>query len=354
MLILPAEADEAGRHRGRPDHQGRRRPRVERSGTRPVGPAAVRLRDRQARGVLRGVRSRGEPDDPAELERALNLADEVIRYKVLLLPAEAGWLLPPPRDDRGADLREVTLGCRATPDHDRRQHHRRPGAAVHGERGGGGQLPVASNTRSGPGRQVEGRRHVVLHGQRLAALAENVAESLTRGTRVVVPGACKQRSWETQDGEKRTVIEIEADEVGPSLRWATAKVEKTSRVRPAARVLGRLGREGRCAGRRRHERGDTTGCRVEATRTAGAPGVPARRRTRRPGRRSGKRKFCIFCKDRTVYIDYKDTVTLRKFVSERGKIRARRVTGNCVQHQRDVASAVKNAREMALLPYSSR
>ena len=45
---------------------------------------------------------------------------------------------------------------------------------------------------------------------------------------------------------------------------------------------------------------------------------------------------------------------LRKFVSERGKIRARRVTGNCVQHQRDVAQAVKNAREMALLPYSSR
>ena len=67
-----------------------------------------------------------------------------------------------------------------------------------------------------------------------------------------------------------------------------------------------------------------------------------------------KRKVCIFCKERTPYIDYKDVITLRKFVSERGKIRARRVTGNCVQHQRDVAAAVKNAREMALLPYSSR
>ena len=52
-------------------------------------------------------------------------------------------------------------------------------------------------------------------------------------------------------------------------------------------------------------------------------------------------------------IDYKDTVLLRKFISDRGKIRARRVTGNCVQHQRDVAIAVKNAREMALLPYTS-
>ena len=53
------------------------------------------------------------------------------------------------------------------------------------------------------------------------------------------------------------------------------------------------------------------------------------------------------------YIDYKDTALLRKFISDRGKIRARRVTGNCSQHQRDVAVAVKNAREMALLPYTS-
>ena len=67
-----------------------------------------------------------------------------------------------------------------------------------------------------------------------------------------------------------------------------------------------------------------------------------------------KRKVCIFCKERIDYIDYKDVMTLRKFVSERGKIRARRVSGNCVQHQRDVATAVKNARQMALLPYSSR
>jgi small subunit ribosomal protein S18 len=52
-------------------------------------------------------------------------------------------------------------------------------------------------------------------------------------------------------------------------------------------------------------------------------------------------------------IDYKDTALLRKFISDRGKIRARRVTGNCVQHQRDVATAVKNAREVALLPYTS-
>ncbi|HEX7464760.1 MAG TPA: 30S ribosomal protein S18 [Actinomycetota bacterium] len=67
-----------------------------------------------------------------------------------------------------------------------------------------------------------------------------------------------------------------------------------------------------------------------------------------------KKKVCIFCKDRIDYVDFKDVATLRKFVSDRGKIRARRVTGNCAQHQRDVAAAVKNAREMALLPYSTR
>jgi len=59
--------------------------------------------------------------------------------------------------------------------------------------------------------------------------AENVAESLTRGARVVVTGRLKQRSYETKEGEKRTVVELEVDEIGPSLRYATAKINKTSR-----------------------------------------------------------------------------------------------------------------------------
>jgi small subunit ribosomal protein S18 len=69
--------------------------------------------------------------------------------------------------------------------------------------------------------------------------------------------------------------------------------------------------------------------------------------------RKPKKKVCAFCKDKATYVDYKDTALLRKFISDRGKIRARRVTGNCTQHQRDVAMAIKNAREMALLPYTS-
>jgi small subunit ribosomal protein S18 len=82
---------------------------------------------------------------------------------------------------------------------------------------------------------------------------------------------------------------------------------------------------------------------------------PAKKEKEEKGwQKKQKRKVCIFCKERIDYVDYKDVALLRKFVSERGKIRARRVSGNCSQHQRDVAAAVKNAREMALLPYSVR
>jgi single-strand DNA-binding protein len=59
--------------------------------------------------------------------------------------------------------------------------------------------------------------------------AENVAESLTKGTRVIVTGRLVQRSYETREGEKRTVVELQVDEVGPSLRYASAKVTRTQR-----------------------------------------------------------------------------------------------------------------------------
>jgi small subunit ribosomal protein S18 len=73
----------------------------------------------------------------------------------------------------------------------------------------------------------------------------------------------------------------------------------------------------------------------------------------KPPVRKPKKKVCQFCRKDAQVIDYKDTTLLRKFVSDRGKIRARRVTGNCTQHQRDIAMAIKNSREMALMPYSS-
>jgi len=74
--------------------------------------------------------------------------------------------------------------------------------------------------------------------------AENVAESLTRGARVVVTGRLRQRSFETKEGEKRTVVELEVDEIGPSLRYATAKVNKTSRGSGAGGFGGGSGGSG--------------------------------------------------------------------------------------------------------------
>ena len=66
-----------------------------------------------------------------------------------------------------------------------------------------------------------------------------------------------------------------------------------------------------------------------------------------------RRKYCQFCKDDVEYIDYKDTQMLRKYDTDRGKIKPRRVTGACTQHQHDIALAIKRAREMALLPYAA-
>ena len=70
--------------------------------------------------------------------------------------------------------------------------------------------------------------------------------------------------------------------------------------------------------------------------------------------RRGRPKVCMLCKDRVVHVDYKDSSLLRRFMSERGKIKSRSSTGTCTQHQAAVALAIKNAREMALLPYVVR
>jgi len=78
------------------------------------------------------------------------------------------------------------------------------------------------------------------------------------------------------------------------------------------------------------------------------------KRAVKDNRPRGKKKVCIFCKEHAVWVDYKDVNLLRRFMSDRGKIRARRVTGNCAQHQRDVQVAIKTARELALLPYAQR
>jgi len=67
-----------------------------------------------------------------------------------------------------------------------------------------------------------------------------------------------------------------------------------------------------------------------------------------------RKRYCYFCKENIDHIDYKDISLLRKFVSDKGKIRPKRSSGNCVQHQRMIAKAIKRAREIALMPYFTR
>jgi small subunit ribosomal protein S18 len=77
-------------------------------------------------------------------------------------------------------------------------------------------------------------------------------------------------------------------------------------------------------------------------------------RAERPNRgRKGRKKVCSFCVDRVESIDYKDIARLRKYISERAKILSRRTTGTCARHQRELTVAIKRARHIALLPYTS-
>ncbi|MHB8870272.1 MAG: 30S ribosomal protein S18 [Thermoleophilia bacterium] len=80
----------------------------------------------------------------------------------------------------------------------------------------------------------------------------------------------------------------------------------------------------------------------------------ARKRRARPTTGSRRRKYCYFCKEKIQHVDYKDYNQLRRFTSERAKIRSRRTTGACRRHQRQISVAIRRAREMALLPYSNR
>lgn len=72
-----------------------------------------------------------------------------------------------------------------------------------------------------------------------------------------------------------------------------------------------------------------------------------------PRRRFGRRKICRYCADKNATINYKDVDSLRYYLSERGKIVPRRISGTCAAHQRQIAEAIKNARQIALLPYTA-
>jgi small subunit ribosomal protein S18 len=85
-----------------------------------------------------------------------------------------------------------------------------------------------------------------------------------------------------------------------------------------------------------------------------SPSRTARSAEARGRVRRGRPKVCIFCAERTQWVDYKDLNVLRRFMNDRGRIKSRGATGTCAQHQRDVAVAIKTARELAMLPYAVR
>ena len=87
---------------------------------------------------------------------------------------------------------------------------------------------------------------------------------------------------------------------------------------------------------------DTNNAAVKTEATAARAPRPMVRR---------RKKVCIFCADKVDFIDYKDSAKLRKFISERGKILPRRISGTCAKHQRELNTAIKRARHAALLPY---
>lgn len=84
------------------------------------------------------------------------------------------------------------------------------------------------------------------------------------------------------------------------------------------------------------------------------PGGRQEKKTREGYARKPRKKVCYFCAEKMDHIDYKSVSLLKRYVSEKGKIRPRRVTGTCSQHQKRLALAIKSAREVALLPYTSR
>jgi Single-strand binding protein family len=104
----------------------------------------------------------------------------------------------------------------------RRQPHRRPRATAHRQRHRPSHVPSGRLRAAGPGA-------VVLHVIVWRDQAEHAAESLAKGSRVVVVGRLQQRVWTTEDGSARSVVEVVADELGPSLRWATATTARATR-----------------------------------------------------------------------------------------------------------------------------
>ena len=166
---------------------------------------------------------------------------------------------------------------------------------------------------------------------------ENCAQYLSKGRPVAVDGRLEWREWEAQDGAKRQAVEVVAESVQFLGGRQDGESAATSpRVRPRRRRLPDLARPTTTSRSRRRRYG--------TEETATPP-------PHRAGHRPRQAQELPLLPGQGAEIDYKNIAQLRRYISEKGKIRSRRITGACRRHQIQVAAAVKRAREMALLPY---
>ena len=176
----------------------------------------------------------GEPETVAALDRMLGLADDVVRHKVVRLPDKSGGgrrrrrlggeLTSDERGTRGVEMatdNSVTLVGNVTRDPELRFTNTGQANVTFG---------LAVNRRW-QNRQTQEWEEATSFFDVVCwrEMAENVSETITRGARVMVAGRLEQRSWETQEGDRRSKVEVVADEIGPSLRWATAQITKNER-----------------------------------------------------------------------------------------------------------------------------
>ena len=214
------------------------------------------------------------------------------------------------------------------------------------------KLRIAVNTRiKDRETQQWSDKPELLRRHRLGRPGRELARYLQKGSGILIDGRLEWREWDAQDGTKRQSVEIIAENTqfiggresaaqrgGGGSEFTPEPARAACRRVPAAR-------------RRRHP---VLGLHMSHRRTLehGKPRRRPREAQARPGhRRRRARRRCHFCKDKVEEIDYKNVNQLRRYVSEKGKIRSRRITGACRRHQRQVAVAIKRAREMALLPY---
>ena len=220
----------------------------------------------------------------------------------------------------------------------------RPRAAPHRRRHARVLLRIAVNTRrkdDATGEWADKPNYFTSPSS--ATRARTARSTSSKGRPVAIDGRLEWREWEAQDGTKREAVEIVADTVqflgsrGEGGAGEAAATSSCPRARPRARTPTSA------APTTTSRSKETRGC----TRRPTAP--PRESGTAPTG--GGRRKSCFFCKSKVDEVDYKNVNELRRYVSEKGKIRSRRISGACRRHQRQVAVAVKRARELALLPY---